>query len=111
MIVRFATISAPLFVPCEGLSFGSSWGGIDVAKLDEKQVDVIVKYTGRIIRVHPADAEALRAHGLEVVDAEIRRLPKSAPPAPADMVDDDQPGDTTTEAEPTRPPAATRRKR
>lgn len=69
MIVKFATIDVDLFDHLD-LGIRRSWRGLDLDKLSADQVEALRTYNGKIVQVHPEDADAF----------ERATKPKSAPP-------------------------------
>ncbi|MCA9678951.1 MAG: hypothetical protein KC464_28230, partial [Myxococcales bacterium] len=84
--MRLATISAPRFLPCAGLTIGKAWGEVALASLNEEQAAAVVTYLGLIIRAHPGDLAELDAwleeRGLELHNGRTRPRRPADPPPP-----------------------------
>ena len=84
--MRLATISAPRFLPCAGLTISKAWGEVALASLNEEQAAAVVT-TGLIIRAHPGDLAELDAwleeRGLELHNGRTHRGALDPPPPPA----------------------------
>jgi hypothetical protein len=88
-VIRFTTLSAALFTEIDGFEFRrGQWIAVDVVSLPTEQREQLVKYTGRILGVHPDDEETFARFAAPEELEEPRKRPSSpAAPAPARDLD------------------------
>lgn len=71
MLIKFATINAPLFTE-GGLSLSPNWTAVDLDAIEPEGRDILEKYLGSIVQVHPDDEEVfVRATGLELREGRL----------------------------------------
>jgi len=101
-VIRFTTMTAPLFAAIDGLEFRhQQWTAVGAAALSTEQRDQIIKYTGRILGVHPDDEGAF-AEFVAGAAAE----PPPAPVAASTPTEQTSPPTPSAQAEQTTPDQA-----
>jgi hypothetical protein len=73
-VIRFTTLSAALFTEIDGFEFRrGQWTAVDVVELASEQREQLVKYTGRILGVHPDDEEVFASFAPEEPEDPLAR--------------------------------------
>ena len=96
MMIRIATFGIPKFNHGT-VSAGPGWSACEFSKNDADGIKTLRSYVGRFLRVHPDDAENLKALGLTIKAGSV--VDYNAAPAPAaagikrEVLDAEQPAE------------------